>query len=359
MTNESRERGSMPAGQTRSRLLGVGLTLVVLVGVLPFVAFAVPQVVGANHGFVVLSDSMAPTINAGDAVIVDSVDPASIEEGDVITFQRSADLLVTHRVIGVAQDGGLTFETKGDNNEDPDPQPIGPDQVVGEVMIVLPLVGYVVNFAGTPLGLGVLVGVPFGLLFLSELWAMYRGGDEPAPTSQERTLEDYGDPTSFDPQEPRPHPAPTQEVASPTVVSLGPGTDVTLTIAALTVLAIYSATIGIRTGFPESYAVSAFAVFTIAGLLYVTRGEPPAPATTPTTSNGDGGGAAARIDPFDEDPPTGGSAARVDVPEDVVLDAEHVEPVDDGPEPDDDETDRKRERPPTAGEPTIQRGEQP
>src|SRR6056297_1568948 len=83
------------------------LGLVVLVIVLaPFVAFAFPPLVGANHSYVVLSSSMSPAIGAGDVVFVSGVDPTAIEEGDVITFEvgettRTAGSAtrITHRVV--------------------------------------------------------------------------------------------------------------------------------------------------------------------------------------------------------------------------------------------------------------------
>jgi signal peptidase len=53
-------------------LLGV-VVLVALV--VPFVVFAVPQVVGAEHSYVVLTSSMSPTYEAGDGVIVNEIPP--------------------------------------------------------------------------------------------------------------------------------------------------------------------------------------------------------------------------------------------------------------------------------------------
>jgi len=154
----------------------LGLVLLVLI-VVPFVVYAVPQVVGADHSYVVLSGSMEPAIGTGDAVLVQSVDPQQIETGDVITFGSSGDERpTTHRVIGVNEgDGGLTFETKGDNNEDPDASPVPAENVEGTVMSFgplhsIPLIGYVINFTGTPIGFGALFVVPLVLLVLNEVY---------------------------------------------------------------------------------------------------------------------------------------------------------------------------------------------
>ena len=171
----------------------LGLVLLVLI-VVPFVAYAVPQVVGADHSYVVLSGSMEPAIGTGDAVLVQSVDPQQIETGDVITFGSSGDERpTTHRVIDVNEgDGGLTFETKGDNNEDPDASPVPAENVEGTVMsfgplLSIPLIGYVINFTGTPIGFGALFVVPLVLLVLNEVYNVVSSS---SPASDEASADE-------------------------------------------------------------------------------------------------------------------------------------------------------------------------
>lgn len=188
------------------------LGLVVLVAVVaPFAVYAVPQVVGATQSYVVLSNSMSPSIHAGDVVVVDSVDPATVEEGDVITYERN-DELVTHRVIEVmTENGERTFHTQGDANEDPDPTPVPASAVVGVVLFHVPLVGHVIAFGQTALGTVLLVIVPAVLLILNELYALYQdatiktGGGEPgmndgceAPTSKQSAGGGTGGPAGGD-----------------------------------------------------------------------------------------------------------------------------------------------------------------
>jgi signal peptidase len=171
-----------PAGTTESPLESVpwrkvasvaGLVLLVVV-VLPFVIYAVPQVVGADHSYVVLSGSMEPTISAGDVIIVNSVAASQIEQGDVITY--GGERPTTHRVVGVTQqDGGPAFRTQGDANENPDPGVVPASEVKGKVMtlggalFVIPYVGYVIQFVNTSIGFTLLFVIPFTLLVLLEL----------------------------------------------------------------------------------------------------------------------------------------------------------------------------------------------
>jgi len=157
----------------------VGLVLVVAV-VLPFLVYAAPQVVGADQSYVVLSGSMEPTISPGDAVIVESVPPETIQRGDVITFVREGtDRPTTHRVVDIVErNGGLAFETRGDANENADQALVRPRQVQGKVMsvggflLVLPFVGYIVQFASTPVGFLALFVVPLTVLVVTELWSL-------------------------------------------------------------------------------------------------------------------------------------------------------------------------------------------
>lgn len=145
--------------------------------VIPFVIFAVPQVVGASHSYVVLSGSMQPTIAAGDVVIVDSVETDSLQEGDVITFEPPSDHQlagaerITHRIIEVVErEDGTYFRTKGDANEEPDRALVPADNVVGRVAFAIPKLGYVSQFAGSDQGILLLVIVPAALLIISEVY---------------------------------------------------------------------------------------------------------------------------------------------------------------------------------------------
>jgi len=149
---------------------------VLLVGA--FVVQAVPGVVGADASYVVLSGSMEPTISAGDAVVVRDVEPSSIESGAVITYVRSeGSTPITHRVVEVLDgEDGLAFRTKGDANEDHDPEPVPAERVTGEVWFAIPYLGHVVMFANTPTGFAVMVGLPVVALLASELYASLGDG---------------------------------------------------------------------------------------------------------------------------------------------------------------------------------------
>lgn len=175
----------------------LGLVLLVLL-VLPFVAYAFPPVVGASGSYLVVSDSMndepAPVIQAGDVVYVYNTPSDQIEEGDVITYHSGSELVKTHRVVEVQQEGDTVyFETKGDANEEADPSLVPGDHVVGTVEFVVPYIGHVIVFASSSFGIVALIIVPMSLLLLSELASLVqayrRSGDAESTESAERTDE--------------------------------------------------------------------------------------------------------------------------------------------------------------------------
>lgn len=182
----------------------LGVVLLVLI-VVPFVIYLFPQLVGADQSYVVLSGSMEPTISPGDVIVVGSVAPAEVQAGDVITFRRTGESRpTTHRVVEVVQrDGGPAFRTQGDANEDPDQELVSASQVVGEVpriggyLLVIPLIGRVILFAGTQTGFFALVMLPVVLFVLNEIWnvidATRESGDDDAIAEEAASSADESD----------------------------------------------------------------------------------------------------------------------------------------------------------------------
>jgi signal peptidase len=210
-----------------NRALVSALVLVLVLSVVaPFAVFGVPQLVGADRSYVVLSGSMEPYMAAGDAIIVAAGPAASIRQGDVITYQRGGDIPTTHRVVErVTDEQGVAFRTMGDANEDLDPALVRPASVVGEVVLVIPYIGYVVQFANTPIGILSLVVVPIGLLVVSELWryvASRRRRNAPtAPRPAVRRIVDDGAVRVDDADEPQ-APAPRAPATAQATTATAP-----------------------------------------------------------------------------------------------------------------------------------------
>lgn len=124
----------------------------------------------------VTSGSMTPTIKQGDLLVIEGVNTSDLRVGNIIVYRSTdpylSDELIVHRIIRVNQVDGkvVGYVTKGDNNLESDavagfepPTGIPPNEVVGKVVLVIPLLGWVVLFLKQPIGLLVLV-VLFGVV---------------------------------------------------------------------------------------------------------------------------------------------------------------------------------------------------
>lgn len=145
----------MNSGVGRLAALTISWALLAIVAAAGLALIVVPKATGAKP-LTVLSGSMAGTYDPGDAVIVRDADTRHLEVGQVITFQPTSDdpRLTTHRVVEVTYGSeGTRYVTQGDANDAPDPAPVRPSQVQGEVWYSVPLVGYLSVWMATgPLG---------------------------------------------------------------------------------------------------------------------------------------------------------------------------------------------------------------
>lgn len=125
--------------------------------------------------FVVLSDSMSKTdFSAGDLVLVKTVDPASLQEGDIIAYtSQNADNYgetVTHKIRRLTTDanGEPGFVTYGTTTDTDDETVVTYPFVLGKYSSRIPKVGKFFQFLKTTPGYIVCILVPFLLLILME-----------------------------------------------------------------------------------------------------------------------------------------------------------------------------------------------
>ncbi len=109
----------------------------------------------------VLSNSMNPVFKTGDMLFVKKTDPATIQQGDIITFKESGGNLITHRVVEVLNDSGvISFATKGDNNNMVDEELVPASRLLGKQSFFLPGMGTLVKTIQSPIGLLLVVVLP-------------------------------------------------------------------------------------------------------------------------------------------------------------------------------------------------------
>lgn len=94
----------------------------------------------------VLSGSMSPTFNRGDAVVIEKLNTQekdNLKKGDIIQFV-SGTKYVVHRINDVTNDeyGNKMFITKGDHNNAVDFDKVHLENVKGKVAAIIPFIGY-------------------------------------------------------------------------------------------------------------------------------------------------------------------------------------------------------------------------
>ena len=109
----------------------------------------------------VLSGSMEPEIKTGSIIVVKPTGQYRI--GDIITFNSAESDIpsITHRIVEMKVIGGApVYITKGDANNAPDTREIKEIDIVGKVLVDIPYIGFVVDFARKPLGFALIIGIP-------------------------------------------------------------------------------------------------------------------------------------------------------------------------------------------------------
>jgi signal peptidase len=128
----------------------------------------IPSVFGYKP-LTVLTNSMKPKISAGDMVFVKTKKASDVKVGEIITFKvtDTDTKLVTHRVIRVTDKG---FLTKGDNNNVQDDWEVKPNDLMGEVSIIIPKAGLIAKFVSSPIGFSIFIILPLLLFTLMEVY---------------------------------------------------------------------------------------------------------------------------------------------------------------------------------------------
>ena len=122
----------------------------------------------------VQSESMAPTFDQDDLIIIKQCDPSTLEVGDIVTFHAIIDnqyALNTHRIISINEVNGLnSYTTKGDNNELADQHVIADGDIVGKYVGKTPYMGKVIGFLSGTWGFLVVIVLPMLLFFIYQVY---------------------------------------------------------------------------------------------------------------------------------------------------------------------------------------------
>ncbi len=126
----------------------------VLIGI--YVAVCIPILFKYNP-LIVLTGSMEPTFKVGSIIYYKEVDFEELKVGDIITFNTKDNSFVSHRIVSI--ENGL-IETKGDQNNTPDPEKVRFEDVKGkDANLCIPYVGHYVKFINENLTICMIVVV--------------------------------------------------------------------------------------------------------------------------------------------------------------------------------------------------------
>jgi len=159
----------MPSAKVKHAIKDV---LIVVVGVVT-VWLVLQAVFGTpNPFYVVSSGSMEPVLNIYDVLIVKNGSTfETTQRGDIIVFDRPEvhDRVIVHRVVDIKEGSERILTTKGDANPASIPGtdfPITKDDYIGQVVYVIPKIGYVTRLIQPPVNY-IIIAIILAILFFN------------------------------------------------------------------------------------------------------------------------------------------------------------------------------------------------
>ncbi len=156
----------------RSEMVKTGVLLILVVGVTLGGYGVFMAAMGTTTPLVVVtSESMVPTINVGDLLVLQGRTEEGIQVGDIVVYQDDWNPNpIVHRVVEIEEiDGVFFYYTRGDANSQRDPGNRTIDEIVGEVVLIIPQIGHVSLWLKEPLGQITIVVIFILILVLPEV----------------------------------------------------------------------------------------------------------------------------------------------------------------------------------------------
>ncbi|MCX8189402.1 MAG: signal peptidase I [Nitrososphaeria archaeon] len=132
-------------------------------------------VLGTSPFYYVEGNSMHPTLENGDLIIIYKIDFKNLQVGDIIVFNSPVyNVRIVHRIKEIKIiDNEMVLITQGDNNRVPDPGYVREENYVGKYMgIRIPYVGYIGQLLSPPVNyilIAVLLAYFVYTVFVEEL----------------------------------------------------------------------------------------------------------------------------------------------------------------------------------------------
>lgn len=130
------------AGRVFGKFIGFIGTIILIVAIAACLGLSVPRFAGIDQ-YVVVSGSMEPAVPVGSMVYSAQTEPSTLQEGDIIIFSNTGgdSTPITHRVVENRIAEGEII-TKGDANPQNDQDPVLYSNVIGKMVLHIPMLGY-------------------------------------------------------------------------------------------------------------------------------------------------------------------------------------------------------------------------
>ena len=156
--------------KTISVILNIILILFLLIGLLT--AFSLLPVRNNYRILSVMSGSMEPKIKTGSLIVVKPAGEYNV--GDIISFKdinsNDGKTIVTHRISNETEkNGAIEFTTKGDANNASDSVPVRKEAVIGNSVLTMPYLGYLISCIKTLPGLIIIIVIPATIIIYEEI----------------------------------------------------------------------------------------------------------------------------------------------------------------------------------------------
>lgn len=131
----------------------------------------IPSIIGYSP-FSIQSNSMAPTLHKGDLIIDKIIAIEDLKVNDIVSFfatEQGTNIVKTHRIIEIINDGAIILVTKGDNNDVQDETLISEVDLIGKYQFRIPIMGYIIDFLKSKWGFLFCIVIPLFIIFIYQI----------------------------------------------------------------------------------------------------------------------------------------------------------------------------------------------
>ena len=143
-------------------------TAVIIIIIALCLSVTAPKIFGISS-YTVITGSMEPSVPVGSVVYAKASEPQALTAGDIIVFYDGrTSVPVTHRIVENQMNEGQVI-TKGDANATVDISPIPYNNIIGKVILHIPMLGRFLIPLGTLTGKVALLCIILGGFILCEV----------------------------------------------------------------------------------------------------------------------------------------------------------------------------------------------